>query len=174
MYDPNKMSAPMPSTPSVFDPNEFAQAVEGVGSTSITPIPPGEYLALVGSGDNDVKPSPFTDPRTNETRLRLDVTFELIDDSGAIRSAIDGRDPRHTQAYFLDLVPGTWKLDMSKGKNVQLNRLREAVGQNTGQAWVYTMLKGAGPLKLVMSVEQDKQDKDVLRNRIKSVGKPSA
>ena len=172
-WDPAKMNNPLPATPSVFDPNEFSTPVEGVGSTSVTVIPAGEYLALIGSGENDVRPVPYTDQKTNQQKLRLDITFDLVDDSGAIRAAIDGRDPRHTQGFFTDLIPGTWKLDMGKGKNVSINKLREAVGQNTGAAWVYTMLRGAGPLKLNIVVEPDKQDPSLMRNRIKTFGRPA-
>ena len=167
----NPMNAPLPS---IFDPTSFMQdVVEGVGSTTLTPIPAGEYLALIGQGDKDVNPVPFQDKNTNEQRLRLDITFELVDDSGAIRAAIDGRDPKLTQGFFIDLIPNTFRLDMSKGKNVQLNRLREAVGQNTGSGWSPPMLRGAGPLKISVIVEPDKQDREVLRNKIKSFGKPA-
>ena len=156
----------------VFDPAAFMQGtVEGVGSTTVTPIPAGEVLALIGQ-DNSVRPNTFQDKTTGETRVRLDVTFDILDDSGAIRAAIDGRDPKITQGFFLDLVPGTFQLDMGKGKNVQLNRLREAVGQNDGRAWSPPMLMGAGPVKLQIVVEPNKQTGE-LQNRIKSFGKPA-
>ena len=169
------MNNPLPQSAGVFDPTAFASMpVEGVGSTAVTPLPAGEYLALIGDKDTDVRPVPFQDQKTGESRLRLDVAFNILDDSGALRAQIDGRDPRHIQGIFCDLIPGTWQLDMGKGKNVTLNKLREAVGQNTGAPWVYTMLRGAGPLKINVTMGPDKQDNSIMRNNIKSFGKPSA
>src|SRR5262249_3688257 len=130
-----------------------------------------EYIALIASDENAVKAVPFNDKATGEQRVRLDVTFDIIDDGGMVKAAIDGREPRIIQGYFLDIAGGM--LDMSKGKNVQLNRLSEAVGQNPGVAWTPPMLRGAGPVKLNIVIEQDKQDKEVYRNRIKSIGKPN-
>lgn len=163
--------APFPGADSVFDPNTFmSMTTEGVGSTTVTPIPAGEHLAIIGIGENDVKPVPYKDSKTNEAKVRLEVTFDLHDPDGRLKAEL-GRDPRYTESYFLEFVPGTYTLDMGKGKNVRLNRLREAVGQNTGAPWAPPMLRGAGPVKLQMAIQPDKQDPSIPRNSLKAIGR---
>jgi len=168
------MSQPLPGSSDPFDANAFmTQTYEGVGSTQVTPIPAGRYVALIGANDADVNATSFTNKKTNEQGLRLEVAFNLLDDSGALRAAIDGREPRINESFFLEL-DAKGRLDMGKGKNVRLNRLRAAVGQNTGAAWSPMMLRGAGPLQLDIVVEPDKQDPTIPRNRIKSIGQVTA
>lgn len=173
-FSPGALSQPIPSTdgPSdPFDANAFMQqTVEGVGSVTVTPIPGRRYIALIGNDEKDVQVTAFTNRKTQEQGLRLAVTFNLIDDDGMIKTAIDGRDPKITDSFFLDTIPGSYRLDMGKGKNVRLNRLRAAVGQNTGGPWGIPMLKGAGPLILDIVVEPDRETPDVPRNRIKAYG----
>lgn len=155
-----------------FDEEAFAnEMVEGVGSTTVTPIPAGDYFATIG---DKIKLSPFSRKDTGEPGALINVPFLIVDDSGAIKAAIDGRDPIHYESYFLDVTrnsQGKIVLDMGKGKNTKLNRLREAVGQNTGAAWSYPMLCGAGPLKIKIGVGPDKNDKELMRNHLKAVGK---
>jgi hypothetical protein len=167
-------------TPSdVFSADDFLNmAVEGIGSLVVTPIPAGNYLALIGQDENSIRFSANdrTDGKPGKYYM-LSVTFDLVDDQGTLRAAIDGRDPKHTESYFVDMIdaPGVRpQLDMGKGKNVKLNRLREALGQNTGAPWQPSMLRGAGPVQLQLGVQPDKKDKSTPRNYIKAVGKPGA
>lgn len=158
----------------VFSPDDFMNmTVEGVGSTTITPIPTGIHLALIGSDDASVKVEARdrTDGRAGRMYM-LNVTFDLIDDQGLIRAAIDGRDPKHVETFFLDMLPDGKTLDMGKGKNVRLNRLREALNQNTGTAWSPAMLRGAGPVALQMKLQPDKREKDIMRNHVTAFGRP--
>jgi hypothetical protein len=63
---------------------------------------------------------------------------------------------------------------LSAGKNVDLNRLRAAVGQNEkGKPWNIMMLKGAGPLKVTTGLRADKNSADVYYTDVKAVGKMS-
>lgn len=157
----------------VFSPDDFLNmAVEGVGSTVITPIPAGTYMALIGNDENSVRfdRKERTDGKPGHINM-LSVTFEIIDDNGSLKAQIDGRDPKHTQFFFVDLGPDG-KLDMSAGKNVNLNRLRSALNQNTGAPWSPSMLRGAGPVAIQMVVQPDKRDRDTPRNHIKAFGRP--
>jgi hypothetical protein len=153
----------------VFDPDQFInQGAEGPGSTSITPIPAGDnYIGVI----SNVVPATFG-RKDGTNGVRLAVTFDLSDDDGSIKNAIDGREPKVTQNYFLDTNP-SGGLDMGKGKNVQLNRLREAVNQNGPGSWNLGMLKGAGPLRLQIVQEPRKDGSDAIDNRVKSVGRIS-
>ncbi len=117
----------------MFDELTFLNTTtEGENSTEYTPVPEKEYQAVIlkigtrnGSGDKG-------------DWAVLDVTWQIDD---AIAAEITGIDsPTVRQTIFLNLSE-SGGLDMGRGKNIQLGRLREAVGQNSG-AWTPTMLEG--------------------------------
>ena len=118
----------------MFDADSFmSNSVEGELETVSTPIPTGEFPAVIQSvaarsGDKDGKPWAM-----------LDVTWGI--DSQEVSEAT-GRDVNTCrQSIFLDITE-SGGLDMSKGKNVGLGRLRAAVGQNNAGAWAPSMLEG--------------------------------
>lgn len=159
----------------LFNTDDFMNSsVEGVGSTTVTPIPAGTYMALIGNSDNAITLNAYDRKDGQPGKVRqLSVTFELLDEAGTIKAQIDGREPKHTQGYFLDITPDG-KFDNGKGKNVGINKLRDALGQNSGGPWNPNMLRGAGPLQVQIVVEPDKKDASILRNRIKAVGAANA
>lgn len=112
-----------------FDPNLFVQAtVEGVLSTQYTAVPEGEYQAIV----KEVK------GRMAKDSAVLDVSWIIDDES--VRELTGMDEPTVRQTIFLDVTETG--LDLGKGKNVQLGRLREALGQNTGAAWSPAHMEG--------------------------------
>jgi hypothetical protein len=119
-----------------FDPTAFLGAqVSGANSTQLIPVDPIEYRSMV----DDVKFRTGVSEKGSWSILDL---FWLVDDP--VQKEKTKRDViRVRQSVFLDFSsPGV--LDMSKGKNIQLGRLREAVGQNIdGAPWAPSMLKGA-------------------------------
>lgn len=142
---------------SAFDLDSFMAQPADAGSTSVEPIPQGEYTALI----DDVK---LREVNTrNGPSLALDVEFLLQDE--ALKQKLGRTELKVRGGFFLDLNAG--KLDMAKGKNVRLNRLREAVGQNSG-GWTPAKLKGAGPLKITVT---HRVDGDVTYTDVKSYGK---
>ena len=56
-----------------------------------------------------------------------DIVYELDDQAARTATGLDT--PTVRQSVFLDLTPNG-KLDMSKGKNIGLGKLREALGLN--------------------------------------------
>lgn len=154
-----------------FDEAAFlSQTTDQEGSTRVTPVPAGTYLAMI----QEVKARPWSSERTGKSGVSLDVTYDIIDDGGIIEQQI-GRPPRVSHGYFCDLIPGTHQFDFSTGKNVQINRVREAAGQNVaGQAWNPMQLKGAGPVQIVVKQEPSKDDPKDIYNRVVAVGRPSA
>ena len=142
---------------SAFDLDSFMSQPAEAGTTSIAPIPEGEYLAII----DDVKPR-IVNTKNGEA-MALDV-FCLLQDE-ALKKTL-GRETLTVKAgFFLDMNGS--KLDMSAGKNTRLNRLREALGQNAA-GWTPSKLKGAGPVKVKVS---QRVDGDVIYNDIKSFGK---
>ena len=120
-----------------FDPATFLnQSFDEALDTKIIPCPVGEYLAMAEKVD--VKPWAAKDG--SSSGLKLEVVWDIQDDSV---KALIGRDTiRVTQQQMLDLTE-TGNLDFSKGKNVGLGRIREALGLNTpGEPFSFNMIQG--------------------------------
>lgn len=123
---------------STFDTDAFLNMqVEGENSTSTVPIPVGEYQGLadaIGVKSWQSKDDP------DKAGLMLNITW-LIEDEG-VKSFLERDTVKIGQTVFLDLTEnGT--LDMGKGKNVQLGRLREALNLNQpGVAFSFNQLQG--------------------------------
>lgn len=120
-----------------FDPNLFIQStVEGELSTQYIPIPEGEFVGRVNKIEG----------RLAKESAILDV-YWVIDDA-TVRETTGMEEPTVRQSIFLDITEnGT--LDLGTGKNVQLGRLRAALGQNTGAAWSPNNMIGQVAMVLV-------------------------
>ena len=122
-----------------LDPNEFMNlSIQGASSTETAIPDPAEYTGVI----QEVAARTFTfrkGDKAGQEGLSLDVTWEL--EAPAFKETY-GYHPKVRQSVLLDLTP-TGGLDMGKGKNVTLGRLRDAVGQNSeGRPWAPTMLQG--------------------------------
>lgn len=121
-----------------FDAQSFLDAsVSGTNDTKIVPVPVGEYMGVI----DKVTPRQWQSKDGSTTGIALDV-FWLVEDQG-VKEYL-GRDTVNCkQGIMLDLTP-QGGLDMSKGKNVGLGRLREAVGKNNpGEPFSFAMLPGS-------------------------------
>lgn len=109
----------------MFDPNSFLQdTVTGANDTKYIPVPQGEYPAIIKSvaaRQMDKKDKP------GEKMTVADVVYEI--DDATVKEVTGLDNPTVRQSLFLDLTP-QGKLDMSKGKNINLGKLREALGLN--------------------------------------------
>lgn len=100
-------------------------------STSSLPVPEGEYPAAV----KEIKAR-----TTASGKSILDVTWAI--DSPEAAAATGVTTPTVRQSIFLDLTD-SGGLDSAPGKNPQLGKLREALGQNQkGKPWKPGMLIG--------------------------------
>lgn len=122
---------------STFDPSEFLnQSVDGPMSTSFVPVPEGDYTAAI-AGDPEVRQwTGRQDP--SKTGLALDLEWEI--DDPMLRQELARDRIVVKQGIMLDLNTNGG-LDTGKGRNVQLGRLREATGLNSG-AFNFRMLAG--------------------------------
>lgn len=118
-----------------FDPDSFLNTdVTGEVSTEFTPIPVGEYPAVI----EDVAAKEVVSQKTGQTYRFLEVRYAI--DDAHVREVTGMDTPKTRQSISLDLTDaGT--LDLSKGKNVNLGRLLEATGLNGGK-WNFQMLVG--------------------------------
>lgn len=121
-----------------FDPKTFLESTfNEASSTERIPVPAGEHNAVIEKVDCRAWQGK-QDP--SKSGLALDVTYAL--DSEAARQATGREKVTVTQGIMLDLT-ASGALDFSKGKNVDLGRLRDAVGLNVpGQPFGFLMLQG--------------------------------
>lgn len=122
----------------MFNPEEFLdQQILESNSTQAVPVPVNEYVAVVA----DVKTRQWTkkdDPSV--TGIALDLIWEL--DDQAVKELLDRDKVTVKQGVMLD-INEAGQLDMGKGKNVGLGRLREALNLNVpGQPFSFSMLNG--------------------------------
>jgi len=142
----------------MFDTETFLQTTfTEDNSTRREPVPVGEYQATCEAIRADV---------TQNGAPLLRVTWKLQDFSN---ETVNGR--LIDQTVWLD-VTANGALDMSRGKNVGLGRLREAVGQNQpGKPWSPNMVLGA-VATVSVSHRVDKENAEIIYDQIKSVTKP--
>ena len=130
----------------MFNPEEFLdQQITESNSTVTTPGPTGEFIAV----PTEVKSRQWTkkdDPSI--TGIALDIIWEI--DSAEVKALLERDKVTVKQGIMLD-INEAGQLDMGKGKNVGLGRLREALGLNVpGQAFSFNMIAGR-PAKVVVS-----------------------
>lgn len=120
---------------SAFNADAFLQtSTKQSNDTKLIPVPEGDHPAQISklavrSGVKDGTPW-----------YTLDLVWEVLDEES--KKVTGMSKPTVKQGLFLDLTP-EGALDMGKGKNVQLGKVREAVGQNKeGRAWSPAMLQG--------------------------------
>ena len=142
-----------------FDLDSFMNATAPEGTTKIEPIPGGEYKAVISK----VEPREVSSARGKS--IVLDVTFDIMDPT--LKDKIGREKASIREGFFLDMAGN--KLDMAKGKNVRLNRLRAAVDQNK-EGWKPSQLNGA-TLTVTVGLRPDKNSPDVVYNQITSFGK---
>jgi len=147
----------------MFDPNAFLeQVITEVGSTEATPIPAGEYLAFIDKKELTTWQKK-DDPTVSGVKLK--ITWVLEDQ--AVRELL-GRDKvMVTQDIMLDITD-TGSLDMGKGRNVELNRLRAAVDLNVS-GFSFNQLDGR-MARVTVKQDQDKNDPQKFYARVKAVG----
>lgn len=147
-----------------FDPNTFLNTTfEEVNDTKSTPVPAGEYLAI----SDKVEIKPWASKDGSSSGIKLEIVWDIQDDNV---KALLGRDSvKCTQQQMLDLTD-TGALDMGKGKNIGLGRIREALDLNVaGQPFSFGMIQGR-MAKVVVSHRTSGEDLYAEIKRIAKVG----
>ena len=135
----------------MFDTDTFlSSSVEGEMDTEFPVVPAGEYPAHIEkldtrSGVSDKGPWAV-----------MDIYWAIND--GKVLEEMERDDPPLVrQSIFLDLTEDGSGLALGKGKNVQLGRLREALGQNAPGPW--------SPGQLIGSSAQVKVEHDLYEGK---------
>jgi hypothetical protein len=152
-----------------FNPDQFVQdTIDGQMSTTIELIPAGEYDAILTEVGKARRISGTSSSGNEYDFAAIDLFFEIND---PVLSEKIGRSTlRVKYGLNLDLDPTTGKLDVRKGKNVALGRLREAAGQNKlGQPWSFNNLLHTGPYVIVVDHVPNKNNPEVIYEQVKRV-----
>jgi len=159
-----------------FDKEAFLQAeYTDALDTERTLFPMGEYVAEQIESFEIVDPKPFVDEKTGAQKdgspqlsLRL-----LVREDHAVRVREQFGYPADRPVYcstrfFLDIDQETGWLEFGPNKNIDLGKIRAALGQNDpGVRWSFTNLKGAGPIAFVVKHEKwEKNGKEGTSERI--------
>ena len=120
-----------------FDPTTFMnQTVDEALDTKVVPCPVGEYLGLAEKVD--IKQWAAKDG--SSSGLKLVILWEIQDEN--VKQLLGRQKVVVPQEQMLDLTD-TGALDLGKGKNVGLGRIREALDLNTpGQPFSFPMIQG--------------------------------
>jgi len=120
-----------------FDPNTFLNTTytEAMDTKTI-PCPVGEYLGI----SEKVEIKTWASKDGSSSGLKLEILWDIQDEN--VKSLLGRDSVKVMQQQMLDLTE-TGQLDMSKGKNVGLGRIREALGLNTpGEPFSFGMIQG--------------------------------
>lgn len=148
-----------------FDPATFMNTTyEESNDTKVTPCPVGEYLAVASK----VETKQWSTRDGSKSGVKLEIVWD-IDDSNV--KQLLGRDKVTVrQQVMLDLNESGTGLDMGKGKNVGLGRVREATDLNAaGQPFAFAMIEGR-LAKVSVSHRIDGED---IYDEVKKVAKPA-
>lgn len=150
-------------TESTFNPQLFEQQViTDANETEYTPVPAGEYIAYIEDYkirqvERKNSPGEFSYP--------MDVYYVIPDDN--LKAMLEKDKVVVKGGCWLD-IDESGGLKFGKNTNVQLGQIREACGQNkAGEPWSLTMLRGAGPVLIAVTI--DPSDDGKKYNRVNSV-----
>lgn len=122
----------------MFNPDQFLDMqVTETNDTKVVPVPVGEYTAMI----DEVKVRQWQSKKDpSQSGLTLDVKWGI--DNAAVAELL-GRDKVTVkQGIMLDINDAGF-LDMGKGRNIGLGRLREALNLNApGEPFSFNMLVG--------------------------------
>lgn len=165
---------------SPFDADSFMnQTVDGELDTVISQPPEGDYRAMIGEFTSENGFRTFISQKEGKNQGREFTIFQppfVLQDDPRLAEVKQARNSDQITVFhkgmFLDLTD-QGGLDMSKGKNVDLGRLRDAVGQNQTPGWKFSNLIGAGPVMVKVIHEKDANDETKKFARVNRVVKIS-
>jgi hypothetical protein len=120
-----------------FDATSFLDSsVTETNDTVVVPVPVGDYAGVI----TKVAARTWQSGDGSKSGVTLDVFWSIEDEQ--VKAELGRAEVICKQGVMLDTTP-TGGIDTSKGKNVQLGRLREACGLNVpGKPFSFNMLPG--------------------------------
>lgn len=153
---------------SMFNPDLFLQqATQGKMETRRTAIPAStEYVASV----KDIK------LRAVKEFVMCDIFWEIQEVGAGIglKDKLGLRELISRQSIFLDIREDGQGLATGPNKNVQLGRVREALGLNNDGPFMLLQLKGQGPAKVQINNRPDDKDPTIVYDEVAAVTRYAA
>lgn len=121
----------------MFNPESFLdQVITEANDTTQQPVPAGEYLALIKS----LKAATWQTKDGTKSGMKLEVVWDIQDE--AVKAELARETVTCRQSIMLDVTEANG-LDMGKGRNIGLGKLRTAVNMNApGQPFSPSQLVG--------------------------------
>lgn len=147
-----------------FDPDTFMQQnVDQPLETEYVLVPQGEYVARIGDFTSDAFERIDFDYKrgaragTPGVMHKFNCPFIIQDE--AVKAELQRDEVTIFKQIILDLNDDGG-LDFGKNRNIDLGRIRAAVGQNDAGPWSIARLRGAGPVMVkVVHVDFERKDK---------------
>jgi hypothetical protein len=138
-----------------FDVNAFMnENIDTPLDTRLDPIPEGEHMGQIGIGEKDVDVVAGVSAKTQKPWLRVDMFIDLTDPN--LAATLKREKVRVRYSVMIDLNE-QGKLDTRPQRNINLGKLRDAVGQNKPGPWNFNMLKGM-PIKVKVKQKPNEND----------------
>ena len=151
----------------MFNPESFLnQTSEQALSTQLDPVPEGDFKAVSQAITKESVRSFDINKgeRAGQKGFSLNVAWKIDDEAAG-----EYNNRMVFQTLFLDVTSDGAGLDFGKGKNVDLGKLRAALGQNQdGQPWAPSML-GSQVAIVQVKQEVDKNDSSKIHSKVKGV-----
>lgn len=143
---------------SIFNMEEFCQQpADGAFSTTIETMPVNDYTAQIES----FKVKKIFSKKDNTPFHVMEIQWGI--DAPDIAEQLGRTKLTARQSLFIDVEGTPPRLIQGKGKNVQLGRLLEALGQNGRAGWTPNMLNGAtAKVHVETDVQKDGRKFDIV------------
>jgi len=151
-----------------FDPQEFAQtAVNEVFETRRTPIDAKDYdNAYIKVGSVEFRGGVGKD--SGKVWRKVSMYFQIDDAEQREKTGLD--EPGASYEFFLDVAADGKTLLSGPNRNTDLGNLRDALGQNSAP-WSFSQLDGAGPVRIRVGHDTNKDDATKVRAVVRAVSK---
>lgn len=138
-----------------FDPAEYENmALEGANETVFTPVPDGEYPAII----DQVKVDKIQ-RKDGTTAIVLNVTYDLFEAKDELKKLLNRDKVTMRSQIWLDLTD-TGSIAFGPNQNVKLGQLRHELNMNDPKKpFFFKMMEGAGPVKIRVSSRPGEGDR---------------
>lgn len=147
-----------------FDPDEFMNStIDQPLETERTLCPEGEYKAMIDDFTRDAFETFEFEykrgPNAGQPGSMTNFSIPFVIDDDKVKQSMEMDKVVVFKRVVLDFADGGKALAWGKNKNIELGKIRKAVGQNNPGPWSPAMLRNAGPL-MVKVVHRKGKRKD--------------
>jgi hypothetical protein len=147
----------------MFDPETFMnQIIDEPLETEFVTVDPGEYVATIDDFTSEAFEQIHFEykkgARAGTPGIMTKLTLPFVIQDDAVKQLLEMEKVVVRKQLILDLQDNG-DLDWGTNKNIDLGRIRAAVGQNDPGPWSISKLRGAGPVMVkVTKVPFERKD----------------